>query len=48
MNDILFGNNNRPIIIKLSNRSFQQNKIRNAIAALAIFFDYSSDLHYFF
>ena len=37
MNDILFGNNNRPIIKKLSKRSFQQNKIRNAIAALAIF-----------
>lgn len=37
MNDILFGNNNRSIIKKLSKRSFQQNKIRNAIAALAIF-----------
>ena len=37
MNDILFGNNNRPIIKKLSKRSFQQNKIRNAIATLAIF-----------
>lgn len=37
MNDILFGNNNGPIIKKLSKRSFQQNKIRNSIAALAIF-----------
>ena len=37
MNDILFGNNNGPIIKKLSKRSFQQNKIRNGIAALAIF-----------
>ena len=37
MNDILFGNNNRPIIKKLSKRSFWQNKIRNSIAALAIF-----------
>lgn len=37
MNDILFGNNNRPIIKKLAKRSFQQNKIRNSIAALAIF-----------
>ena len=37
MNDILFGNNNGPIIKKLSKRSFQQNKIRNGIAVLAIF-----------
>lgn len=37
MNDILFGNNNRPIIKKLAKRSFQQNRIRNAIATLAIF-----------
>ncbi|MBE7003500.1 MAG: ABC transporter permease [Ruminococcaceae bacterium] len=37
MNDILFGNNNRPIIKKLSSRCFQQNKSRNCIAALAIF-----------
>lgn len=37
MNDILFGNNNGPIIKKLSKRSFQQNKIRNIIAVLAIF-----------
>ncbi len=37
MNDILFGNNNRPIIIKLAKRSFQQNKIRNSIVALAVF-----------
>ena len=37
MNDILFGNNNGLIIKKLSKRSFQQNKIRNSIAALAVF-----------
>ena len=37
MNDILFGNNNGQIIKKLSKRSFQQNNIRNSIAAVAIF-----------
>ena len=37
MNDILFENNNRAIIKKLAKRSFRQNKIRNCIAALAIF-----------
>ena len=37
MNDILFGNNNGPIIKKLSKCSFQQNQIRNGIAVLAIF-----------
>lgn len=36
MNDILFGNNNGTIIKKLAKRSFQQIKIRNSIAALAI------------
>lgn len=36
MNDILFGNNNRPIITKLSKRSFHKNKTRNMTATLAI------------
>lgn len=36
MNDILFGNNNRPIITKLSKRSLHKNRTRNRTAALAI------------
>lgn len=36
MSDILFGNNNRPIIRKLSNRYFKSNKSRNIIAIIAI------------
>lgn len=36
MSDILFGNNNRPIIRKLSNRYFKANKSRNIIAIIAI------------
>lgn len=36
MNDILFGNNNRPVIKKLSNRYFKSNKSRNIIAVIAI------------
>lgn len=36
MNDILFGNNNRPIITKLSKRSFHKNRTRNMTAILAI------------
>lgn len=36
MNDILFGNNNRPIINKLSGRYFKFNKNRNIIAIIAI------------
>ncbi|MDD3490893.1 MAG: ABC transporter permease, partial [Paludibacter sp.] len=36
MNDILFGNNNKKIIKKLSNRNFHANKIRNVAAILAI------------
>lgn len=36
MNDILFGNNNRPIIMKLSKRSFHKSRIRNRTAILAI------------
>lgn len=36
MNDILFGNNNKAVIKKLANRSFQSNKMRNVIAVIAI------------
>jgi putative ABC transport system permease protein len=36
MSDILFGNNNRPVIRKLSNRYFKSNKSRNIIAIIAI------------
>ena len=36
MNDILFGNNNRPIIKKLSRRYFKASKSRNIIAIVAI------------
>lgn len=36
MNDILFGNNNRPVIKKLSNQYFKANRSRNAIAIIAI------------
>lgn len=36
MNDILFNNNNRPIITKLSKRSFHKNRTRNTTAILAI------------
>lgn len=36
MNDILFGNNNRPVIKKLSNRYFKASKSRNIIAIIAI------------
>lgn len=36
MSDILFGNNNRPVIKKLSNRYFKSNKSRNVIAVIAI------------
>ena len=36
MNDILFGNNNRPVIKKLSNRYFKANRSRNVIAIIAI------------
>lgn len=36
MNDILFGNNNRPVIKKLSNRYFKANRSRNTIAIIAI------------
>ena len=36
MNDILFGNSNRPVIKKLSNRYFKAGKSRNIIAIIAI------------
>ena len=36
MNDILFGNNNKPIIKKLSGRYFKASKSRNLIAIVAI------------
>ncbi len=36
MSDILFGNNNCPVIKKLSNRYFKSNKSRNIIAVIAI------------
>ena len=36
MDDILFGNNNRAIIKKLTSRSFHSNKTRNIIAVIAI------------
>lgn len=36
MNDILFGNNNRPVIKKLSSRYFKAGKSRNIIAIIAI------------
>ena len=36
MNDILFGNNNRPIIKKLARRYFKASKSRNIIAIVAI------------
>lgn len=36
MNDILFGNNNRPVIKKLSGRYFKASKSRNIIAIIAI------------
>ena len=36
MNDILFGNNNRPIIEKLSKRYFKASKSRNIITIIAI------------
>lgn len=36
MNDILFGNNNRPVIKKLSNRYFKLNNSRNIIAIIAV------------
>ena len=36
MNDILFGNNNKPIIKKLSGRYFRASKSRNLIAIVAI------------
>lgn len=36
MNDILFGNNNRPMIKKLSGRYFKARKSRNVIAMIAI------------
>ena len=36
MDDILFGNNNKAIIKKLTNRSFHSNKTRNIIAVIAI------------
>lgn len=36
MNDILFGNNNRSIIKKISNRYFKAGKSRNIIAIIAI------------
>lgn len=36
MSDILFGNNNRPVIKKLSNRYFKASKSRNIIAIIAI------------
>lgn len=36
MNDILFGNTNRPIIKKLSGRYFKSSKSRNVIAIIAI------------
>lgn len=36
MNDILFGNNNRTTIRKLSNRYFKASKARNVIATIAI------------
>ena len=36
MNDILFGNNNRPIIKKLSRRYFKASKSRNIIAIVTI------------
>lgn len=34
MNDILFGNNNRPVIKKLSSRYFKAGKSRNIIAII--------------
>ena len=37
MNDILFGNNNRPIIKKLSRRYFKASKSRNIIAIVPLF-----------
>lgn len=36
MNDILFGNNNQPIIKKISRRQFKASKSRNIIAVIAI------------
>lgn len=36
MNDILFGNSNRPVIKKLSKRYFKAGKSRNIIAIIAI------------
>ena len=36
MQDILFGNNNSPIIKKLSRRYFKASKSRNIIAIVAI------------
>ena len=36
MNDILFGNTNRPVIKKLAGRYFKSSKSRNVIAVIAI------------
>lgn len=36
MSDILFGNNNRHAVKKLSDRYFKSNKSRNIIAVIAI------------
>lgn len=36
MDDILFGNNNKAIIRRLTRRSFHSNKMRNVIAVIAI------------
>ena len=36
MNDILFGNTNRPVIKKLDGRYFKSSKSRNVIAVIAI------------
>lgn len=36
MNDILFGNNNQPVIKKLAAKAFAANRTRNLIAAAAI------------
>lgn len=46
MNDILFGNSNRPVIKKLSNRYFKAGKSRNIIAIIAIALNsvYTSDM----
>lgn len=37
MNDILFGNNNKKIINRISKQYFRKNKVRNLAAVLAVF-----------